>query len=137
MRELQLASGISRFFALLIDLALFSILYLSASVLLAIFIYSHEAIPQNHIYLPISYFVLEFVYFVFFDFYFGGSIGKRILGLLVVDEKGGRVRLSISAVRVLFFYISGALIVDFVFFFLSRKRQCLHDYVTSTFVVRT
>jgi len=76
MKELQLASGTSRFFALLMDFALFGILYFSASVLLAVFIYSHEAIPQNHIYLPVSYFALEFVYFVFFDFYFGGSLAR-------------------------------------------------------------
>ena len=65
------------------------------------------------------------------------TVGKRVLGLVVTDERGYRLRFSQALVR--FF---GRLLCELTFFLgyllmlFTARRQGLHDLIARTFVVR-
>jgi uncharacterized RDD family membrane protein YckC len=81
--------------------------------------------------------LLFFAYYVICEAFFGRTIGKRVVGLRVVDENGGPIGLGASFVRNLlriadglFFYLVGAVAA-----WSSPRRQRLGDRVADTFVV--
>lgn len=82
--------------------------------------------------------VLAFGYYSFFEGVFGGTIGKLLLGMRVVNAEGRNCGLGRALVRNLlriidalpFAYIVGAALVDS-----SDKRQRLGDRVAKTYVV--
>jgi uncharacterized RDD family membrane protein YckC len=87
-----------------------------------------------------------------------GTLGKKLLGLQVVDEEGHQVRLSQSLIRYSLLLISGITTIAYPYFFLigyvnsilglvmlvsgamvafdDRKRG-LHDKMANTFVIKT
>ncbi|MBY0371524.1 RDD family protein [bacterium] len=62
--------------------------------------------------------------------------GKRAMGLIVVNARGGRVSLGVSLLRstLAWFSVFSFFLVYFVAFF-TPKRQALHDLVADTLVV--
>jgi uncharacterized RDD family membrane protein YckC len=81
--------------------------------------------------------VLGLAYYVVMEAMAGGSIGKLVAGLRVVDEDGCAISWGQSVVRnllrlvdALFFYVVAALFVSS-----SPRRQRLGDRAASTFVV--
>jgi len=82
--------------------------------------------------------LLFFAYYVVSEGVFGQTLGKRVVGLRVVDEEGYQIGLGAAVVRNLlrlvdglFFYIVAALSVWF-----SPKGQRLGDRAAHTCVVR-
>ena len=82
--------------------------------------------------------MIGFGYYVFAEGFYGQTIGKRIVGIRVVDEDGGHVGFGAAVVRNLlrfvdglFFYLVGAL-----FAFSSPRGQRLGDRAAHTVVVR-
>ena len=82
--------------------------------------------------------VIGFGYYIFAEVFYGQTIGKRIVGIRVVDEDGGHVGFGAAVVRNLlrfvdglFFYLVGAL-----FAFSSPRGQRLGDRAAHTVVVR-
>jgi len=77
-------------------------------------------------------------YFILFEAYLGGTVGKLILGMRVVNANGGRPGLVPSLVRNILrvidflpaFYILGIILVG-----TSKEKQRLGDRVASTYVV--
>lgn len=77
-------------------------------------------------------------YPIIFEGLFGGTVGKRILGMRVVNAEGGSIGLGRALVRNLlriidmlpFFYILGAILVSS-----SETKQRLGDRVAGTYVV--
>lgn len=77
-------------------------------------------------------------YFILFEGYLGGTIGKLILGMRVVNANGGRPGLVASLVRNILrvidflpaFYILGIILVG-----TSKEKQRLGDRVAGTYVV--
>jgi uncharacterized RDD family membrane protein YckC len=82
--------------------------------------------------------VIGFGYYIFAEAFYGQTVGKRIVGIRVVDEDGGQVGFGAAVVRNLlrlvdglFFYLVGAL-----FAFSSPRGQRLGDRAARTVVVR-
>jgi uncharacterized RDD family membrane protein YckC len=85
------------------------------------------------------YILLVFAYFFILEARFSSTIGKRLLGLLVVDSAGQPITLRAALLRNLLrfidalpcFYLLGGVIM-----FLMPQRQRIGDLVAQTLVVR-
>lgn len=65
------------------------------------------------------------------------TIGKRLLDIKVTDMLGNRVPLSVSFGRNLAKAISVLpLFLGYLYSFLNKKQQCLHDVVANTLVIK-
>ena len=66
-----------------------------------------------------------------------GTIGKRLLNIKVTDMEGGRISLANSFGRnsAKFFSII-TLFIGYLYSFLNRKQQCLHDLIANTLVIK-
>ncbi len=68
----------------------------------------------------------------------GATIGKRLLGVRVVDEGGGRIGFGRATVRHFAKILSAMpMMLGFVLALFTRKNQALHDLLAETVVVRT
>lgn len=66
----------------------------------------------------------------------GASPGMRVAGLKVTDLKGRKPRIVRASCRVLLSLLSTGLFgMGFMLFFLTRKRQTLHEMFTNTLVL--
>lgn len=87
----------------------------------------------------LAYLSVGFGYFIGLEARYGRTLGKRLLGLRVLDEDGAPITMGASVVRNvlrivdgLFFYAVGA-----VSMLVSGKKQRLGDHVADTVVVRS
>ena len=65
-----------------------------------------------------------------------GSLGKRVLGLKVADERGERLTLAAAAGRNLLKILSAILLlVGFMMAGWTRRKQALHDKLTHSYVL--
>ena len=135
-----------RFFAWLLDLVILIAYYLIIMELLSRFTPSNKGTDND---LPFLYnmtaiqllFLLPlFTYHLFFELVMNGqSIGKKIMGIKVIGEDGGRPALHQYLIRWLtrpfdffFFGLVGLLTVV-----LSKKNQRLGDMAAGTLVIKT
>jgi uncharacterized RDD family membrane protein YckC len=84
--------------------------------------------------------VLQLLYFVFLDVAWGGTIGKRILGLQVQMVNGGKVTIDKSFIRNISKIFALFVLLDWlggVFSSGSDKRQKYTDRMAGTTVVQT
>ena len=67
-----------------------------------------------------------------------GTVGKRLLGLKVVDLEGNRLGFAHSLGR-FFAYIPSGLILylGYIMVGVTEKKQGLHDMIAKTYVIRT
>lgn len=66
-----------------------------------------------------------------------GTIGKRLLNIKVTDMEGGRISLANSLGRnaaKVFSVVT--LFIGYLYSFLNRKQQCLHDLIANTLVIK-
>lgn len=83
--------------------------------------------------------LLTFAYFTYMEGTYGQTLGKKLLGLVVVTEDGGDCDMTDAAIRNLlrfvdalpFAYLLGAVVI-----FLSDEDQRLGDLVADTVVAR-
>lgn len=97
---------------------------------------------------PSNYFkyvlILSILFFIIHILYFGlctssklqGTIGKRILGLKVVGVDGKRISLGRAIGRYFASVFSYFMCMGFIMAVFTEKKQTLHDYMASTFVVK-
>jgi len=84
--------------------------------------------------------VLTFAYFTYMEGSYGQTLGKKLLGLVVVTEDGGDCEMGDAAIRNLlrfvdalpFAYLLGAVVI-----FISDDDQRLGDLAADTVVART
>jgi len=84
----------------------------------------------------VSY-VLPFLAYLFFWVKFGGTPGKRLLGLKVLDEATGlHVSIGKGILRYLGYILSTImLLLGFVWVAFDKKKKGVHDHVAGTIVV--
>jgi len=83
--------------------------------------------------------VIIFVYFILMEAYIGWTVGKKVLQMRVVNEKGTKIGLSKSAVRNLLRIVDGLPafnILGMALIARSPKGQRLGDRIARTYVVR-
>lgn len=97
---------------------------------------------------PPNYFkyfmIINLLFFIMSILYFGlltsskiqGTIGKRLLGIKVVDGKGNRISFSRAIGRYFAMMVSCFMFIGFIMAAFTEKKQALHDYIANTFVIK-
>jgi uncharacterized RDD family membrane protein YckC len=82
--------------------------------------------------------VFSYSYFVLLQSKYGGTIGKKILGLVVIDEKTGNyMSLSQSFLRSLMMTVSGIIFcLGYVWAGFDSKKKSWHDMAAKTIVIK-
>ena len=80
--------------------------------------------------------VLQFLYFMFMDHYYGWSIGKKVMNLRITKEGGAPLTLLDAAIES--FGKVFLLPIDFLvgYFMYREKNQRLFNYLSDTVVIR-
>ncbi|MBS2967661.1 RDD family protein [Metabacillus sp. KIGAM252] len=67
-----------------------------------------------------------------------GTIGKKLLGLKIVNEHGEKLTIGKSILRYLSFSVSGfVLYIGFIMAGFTSRKQALHDMMVKTYVVKS
>lgn len=132
---------IRRGFAFLADIAFLSIFFFPAT-----YLYSGKWLMryEDHLWgildpICLVFLFIIFAYLILMEAYAGWTIGKRVLGMRVVDKNGNRIGLSKSVLRNLLRLIDGlpALnILGITLIVKSSKGQRFGDRIAKTYVVR-
>lgn len=80
-------------------------------------------------------FLTYFVYDVGSWLLAGQTPGKRLMGLLVVQTDGQRLRFGAAIRRWFGYYLSAILFLGFLWVLVDNRRQALHDKLAGTLVV--
>ena len=122
------------------------ILFLSIFFFPATYLYSGKWImsPEEHLWgisdpICIVFLFVIFAYFIIMEAYVSWTVGKRIVGMRVVDSSGSRIGLSKSIVRNLLRLVDGLPafnIIGIVLIATSPRKQRFGDRIAKTYVVR-
>ncbi len=126
------ASVIKRLLAHLIDIGL---IYLIIFLLTLIFPLLEE--QRNSIFIEANYLIISFIYYVYTtSSTIKGTVGKKMLGLAVVNENFNSLNIKEATNRYFYYFFSfftcglGLMVI-----FFNPKKQTLHDIFSSTYVV--
>ena len=124
---------------------LLDILFLSIFFFPATYLYSGKWImgPEKHFWdisdpLCLVFLFIIFAYLILMEAYVGWTIGKRILGMRVVDGSGKKIGLSKSIIRNILRLVDGLPALNALGIILiatSRGEQRFGDRVAKTYVV--
>ena len=100
--------------------------------------------PEEHLWgisdpICLVFFFIIFAYLILMEAYVGWTVGKRILGMRVVDESGNRIGLSKSVIRNMLRFVDGLPafnILGIVLIASSPRGQRFGDRVAKTYVIR-
>lgn len=141
--EIRLASWVDRFVAWLVD---FIIVLIGLGILFALiafpfshFRYGNEMTIEYRNFGPSHYFLSSlvfFVYWTYFEFTGGQSIGKRLLNIKTADLSGNKVDMKSAAIES--FGKSFLLPIDVIlgWIFSNDKRQRIFNKISNTIVIK-
>ena len=84
--------------------------------------------------------VLSLLYFILLDVYWGATIGKNVMGLVVQTEKGGKVSLTQSFIRNISKIVFFPVFLDWIIAMVTSgedPRQKFTDRIAKTTVIQT
>ncbi|MFC1903911.1 RDD family protein [Chloroflexota bacterium] len=126
---------------------LLDFLFLSIFFLPATYLYSGKWLmgPEEHLWgisdpICLVFLFIIFAYLILIEAYAGWTVGKRVLGMKVVDESGGKIGLSRSIIRNLLRFVDGLPafnILGIVLIASSSRDQRFGDRIAKTYVVRS
>ncbi|MFC1931106.1 RDD family protein [Chloroflexota bacterium] len=126
---------------------LLDFLFLSIFFLPATYLYSGKWLmgPEEHLWgisdpICLVFLFIIFAYLILMEAYAGWTVGKRVLGMKVVDESGGKIGLSRSIIRNLLRFVDGLPafnILGIVLIASSSRDQRFGDRIAKTYVVRS
>ncbi|MFY0516585.1 RDD family protein [Lysinibacillus sp. UGB7] len=65
-----------------------------------------------------------------------GTVGKKLMGIKIVDEDGGRISVSKSVLRYLGMIVSGlTFYIGYIMIAFHPQKRALHDIIGGTYVV--
>ena len=124
---------------------LLDILFLSIFFFPATFLYSGKWImgPEEHLWgisdpICLVFLFVIFAYLILMEAYVGWTIGKRILGMRVVDGSGENIGLSKSIIRNILRLVDGLPafnVLGIVLIAISKREQRFGDRIAKTYVV--
>ena len=132
---------VRRGIAFLLDFLFLSIFFFPAT-----YLYSSEWVmgPEEHLWgisdpICLVFLFIIFAYFILTEAYVGWTVGKRILGMRVVDMAGSKIGLSKSITRNLLRLVDGLPafnILGIVLIIASPRGQRLGDRIAKTYVAK-
>ncbi len=101
--------------------------------------------PEEHLWgisdpICIVFLFIIFVYLILMEAYVGWTVGKRIMGMKVVDDTGNKVGISKSLIRNLLRFVDGLPafnIFGIILIAYSPRSQRFGDRIAKTYVVRS
>ena len=101
--------------------------------------------PEEHLWgisdpICIVFLFIIFVYLILMEAYVGWTVGKRIMGMKVVDDTGNKVGISKSLIRNLLRFVDGLPafnIFGIILITYSPRGQRFGDRIAKTYVVRS
>ena len=127
-----------RLLAYLIDVLLFSALFLAIGMILAVIAPNVDVASVEGLFNILGLLVFWVYYANMESGPYQGTLGKRALGLRVCDENGQRITFGRASGRFFGKILSGlALGIGFLMVGFTKQKQGLHDKMASTLVVRT
>ena len=101
--------------------------------------------PEEHLWgisdpICLVFLFIIFAYLILMEAYVGWTVGKKILGMRIVDERGSKIGLSKSIIRNLLRLVDGlpALnILGIILIASSPKAQRFGDRIAKTFVIKS
>ncbi|PLS09531.1 RDD family protein [Neobacillus cucumis] len=144
--QFQIAGLGSRAAAFIIDQALLMLVNILSIVVLYFVMVGMEPLPVflSHSSFPVAIviiglFIINWGYFFFFEFFSGGrTLGKKIVGIRVIQENGHSITLLASFIRNLIRLIDSlptAYFLGIIMIFFHPKHKRLGDLVAGTIVV--
>jgi len=129
--QFDLGHWILRLIALIIDGIILAIV---AAILFFILVF-----PLDALLWPLVVGVLMLLYFLFLDVNYGGTLGKRIVGLKVQTVNGGRINYSQSVIRNISKIYWLLILLDWIIGIATPgdKRQKYTDRIAGVVVVQT
>ena len=125
---------------------LLNILFLSIFFFPATYLYSGKWImgPEEHLWgisdpICLVFLFVIFAYLILMEAYVGWTMGKRILGMRVVDVSGNKIGLSKSITRNLLRLVDGLPafnILGIILIATSQREQRFGDRIAKTYVER-
>ncbi|MFC2068497.1 RDD family protein [Chloroflexota bacterium] len=125
---------------------LLDILFLSIFLFPATYLYSGKWImgPEEHLWgisdpICLVFLFVIFAYLILMEAYVGWTMGKRILGMRVVDVSGNKIDLSKSITRNLHRLVDGLPafnILGIILIATSQREQRFGDRIAKTYVER-
>lgn len=83
----------------------------------------------------VGFFLIDAPYEIFsYCSKYQATIGKRVVGIAVVDLKGERISFARSILRFLASFLSAISIVGFLMVLFTKKKQTMHDMLAETVV---
>ncbi len=82
-------------------------------------------------------FILVIILYIYLDGKYGGTPGKLILGLKIVNSEGKYIGIPTAALRYIGKVLSSMIIgIGHLFIVWEPKKQALHDKVANSYVIR-
>ena len=139
--QMQLAGFWQRFLAHVIDINLFTISFFVVTFILAMIINLDDPSVMAGV---IIFIVITFCYILYGVYYYaymeskrGYTIGKKFMGIQVVDYNGDNIKMSSAIIRLIIKLISlGFFFIPCITFFFTKKKQVPHDMVAKTLVTK-
>lgn len=128
-----------RLFAFMIDCVVIIGAYMLLALILGFAVFSSPllALPMFGLWYFGGMFCFAWLYFAIFESSkWQATVGKRVLGLKVVDLEGNRVGFWRATARYFSKLLSRfILMIGFLMIFWTKKKQALHDKIASTLVI--
>ena len=122
------------------------ILFLSIFFLPATYLYSGKWMmgPEEHLWgisdpICLVFLFIIFAYLILMEAYAGWTVGKRVLGMKVVDEQGDKIGFTKSLIRNLLRFVDGLPafnILGIVLIASSPRGQRFGDRIAKTYVTK-
>ena len=142
-QQIDVGHWVLRLIAIIIDSVIFLLIaWLLQSFVLVSLLFSGDLFwlaYGNWLVLPFVAGILEVLYFVILEVYWGGTIGKRVIGLRVQMTNGNRVTLDKALIRNISKIHPLLLLLDWLFAFVTPgddRRQKYTDRIAGTTVVQ-
>ncbi len=128
-RMVELATWTQRFIALIVD-------GIILAIIVAFFRFQGDSSPFGMSFRFGVDNILGFLYFMFMDYYYGQSVGKKVMNLRVTKDDGGPLELMDAAIEA--FGKVFLLPIDFLigFFMYRDMNQRLFNHLSDTVVIR-
>lgn len=143
-KNMQVVGFWKRFAAYLIDSIVLGIVFFLVSIIAMLPMVGVQVTTESEGIIMLSVFLLYAVLIVLQLLYFivleassmQGTIGKKLLGIVVVDEFGERITIKKSIGRTLSkFLLSGIFYIGYIMIGVTEKKQGLHDRIAKTYCV--
>lgn len=134
--NIEYASFIERFLAILIDAIIFGFIF---GVFFSLFQNLMPGLNENlgFAYNPLAA-ILMWAYFIYMDVKYGATLGKRAMKLRVQNLDNGQNLSTVDAIlrETVGRFLSGILFIGYLWMLWDDKKQCWHDKLGKSIVVK-